>query len=173
MSAWPSFLGLVVGSALIVGHGLLKRADYRFPWLVNFTGSLPRGLYEEVRCDLEDPTALIQFSPPADVQALYVARGYLTERTSLVKPLGGFPGDEACWGDSGLSINGRRVVDIPVADAMDRPLPHPSGCEVIANDRVLPLQTDHPRSLDGRYFGAIPRASILACVRPLWVAPPK
>lgn len=173
MSAWPSLLGLFVASAFVLGHAMLERADYRFPWLVNFTSSLPKGVYEEVRCDLKDPTALIQFLPPDDVREHYIARGYLTDRMSLIKPIGAFGGDEVCWSGESLSINGRRVVDIPIADAMGRPLPHPSGCEVVSNGSVLPLQTDHPRSLDGRYFGPIPRASILACVRPLWVVQPE
>lgn len=167
----PSLVVATVAAIVIVaGSELLVSIGYRFPWVLNLTPSLPGGLYETVPCVAGDSDQLVQFAPPEPFKDTYRERGYLVEPMELIKPRGILAGAKVCWEAGMLEVNGRGVTVVQDRDAVGRPLATHSGCERIPNGHVLPLQSDLPRSLDGRYFGPIPEADITACLRPVWVA---
>lgn len=49
-----------------------------------------------------------------------------------------------------------------------RPLPFWQGCRVIGHGEIFLMNPDEPESLDGRYFGPLPIASIAGLAEPLW-----
>jgi type IV secretory pathway protease TraF len=54
------------------------------------------------------------------------------------------------------------------ADAAGRPLATWTGCRLLPSDEVFLLMPDVPASLDGRYFGPLPRSAIIERLVPLW-----
>jgi type IV secretory pathway protease TraF len=53
-------------------------------------------------------------------------------------------------------------------DLVGRPLVAARLCRPLRVGEVFLLNPDAPRSLDGRYFGPLPRASIVGRLHPLW-----
>ncbi|MEF9600842.1 S26 family signal peptidase, partial [Paracoccus sp. PXZ] len=49
-----------------------------------------------------------------------------------------------------------------------RPLPTWRGCRVVGADEVFLMNRESGNSLDGRYFGPLPLASVTARIVPLW-----
>ena len=54
-------------------------------------------------------------------------------------------------------------------DRRGRALPVWEGCCVIRRDEVFLMNSQSADSLDGRYFGPLPAASIVGRAIPLWV----
>ncbi len=140
------------------------------------TPSLPRGLYRTVN-QAFTPGTLVVFCPSAAVVAIGTARGYLTWGTCpgavqpLLKPIGAMAGDTVELQPEGISVNGTPLPHSAIAaqDAQGRPLSHvPWGTYHVAADEVWVFSTHSPASWDSRYFGPIPRASILSAAQPVW-----
>ena len=53
-------------------------------------------------------------------------------------------------------------------DSRGRQLPSWQGCRVISNGEVFLMNWDTEDSMDGRYFGPLPLASVTARVEPIW-----
>ncbi len=53
-------------------------------------------------------------------------------------------------------------------DSRGRPLPSWQGCRVIAVGEAFLMNARSADSLDGRYFGPLPAASIVGRAAPLW-----
>ena len=68
-----------------------------------------------------------------------------------------------------VTVNGRLRALARPADRFGRPLPRWSGCVVVGEDQLFLLNADHPSSLDGRYFGPLPRSTVLGRATPLFV----
>ena len=68
-----------------------------------------------------------------------------------------------------IKVDDQRVAHRRVADRLGRPLPAWHGCDGLESDQVFLLNAAEPDSLDGRYFGPIPRNSIVARLRPIWI----
>ena len=158
-------IALMSAAAVLVA---LSFAD-RTPKLIwNRTQSVPEGLYS-----LTQPTAplergsLVAYLPePSEAQWLE-NRGAVGRGWPLLKRVAGLEGDEICTQEDRLLINARHVALLLARDHQGRALPRPSGCYLLSPAEVL-LLADHPRSLDGRYFGAQELSRVLGEARPIW-----
>lgn len=158
-------IALMSAAAVLVA---LSFAD-RTPKLIwNRTQSVPEGLYS-----LTQPTAplergsLVAYLPePREAQWLE-DRGAVGRGWPLLKRVAGLEGDEVCVLDDRLLINGHPAAVLLAADSRGHTLPRPSGCQRLGPAEVL-LLADHPRSLDGRYFGTQELSRVLGEARPIW-----
>jgi type IV secretory pathway protease TraF len=104
-----------------------------------------------------------------DAVASYLADGaFLPKGVLLLKHVMALPGQTVCRAGDLVTVD---QVEVGVArdrDHLHRPLPRWSGCRVLRPDEVFLMNPTVPDSLDGRYFGPLPVASIVARAVPLW-----
>lgn len=118
----------------------------------NRTDSAPKGLYWRSDGPLTSGRwAIVSGNAPA---AIWIAEnGYLERGWPIIKRVRGVPGDEICRHGSHIFINKNLVAEALIEDSSGHLLPVWSGCFTLSEAQVF-LLNDHPRSLDGRYFGA-------------------
>lgn len=164
MSRAAAFWSMVAGAL-----GLWASAALPLPILLvwNASASAPVGLYgvdPDIDPRVGDRVAVVS---PEPVAAFLAARGYLPREVLLLKTLAAEAPARVCRRGLRVSIDGRFVALARARDRHDRPLPTWSGCRDLAPDEVFLLTSDVPDSLDGRYFGATPRAAIRGVARPV------
>ena len=159
-------------SALLVG-ALPCLSDWS-SLRINWTTSLPVGLYETERPQLRRGVVVLVCLPPAIARDGF-DRGYLprgscaSDASPVGKVVAAIEGDEIELDVSSLVVNGERVSAnaIMSTDSLGRPLTHwPMGKYVVGRDEIWLVGVDE-RSWDSRYFGPIPRSAVLASLRPL------
>lgn len=84
----------------------------------------------------------------------------------LLKQILALPGQTVCRIHLAIMIDG--VVMATARERDHRPLPVWQGCHMIAEGEVFLMNWQSDDSLDGRYFGPLPVASILSRAVPLW-----
>lgn len=67
-----------------------------------------------------------------------------------------------------VTIGGTATALARQRDQLGRPLPAWEGCRTLTDGEVFLLNSDEPDSLDGRYFGPLPRTAIVGRAIPLW-----
>jgi type IV secretory pathway protease TraF len=148
-------------SSLVLGV-LVLAAVVSTRWVrLNLSPSVPLGVYRLER--LAPPLArgtLVVLSAPASI------RPWWRSLASLLKPVAAVAGEEVCgvWGE--LFVQGEWYGPV-FPEAQGKPLPHLDGCAVVPEGTVF-LASTQPKSLDGRYFGMTPIATLTARAVPLW-----
>ena len=132
----------------------------------NRTDSAPIGLYWLSDGPLTLSGWAVVSAEGADAQWAE-QRGYVGPDWPLIKRVRGQEGDEICRKGAKVSINGGTVAIALLADNYGRKLPAWSGGLTLGPDEYF-LLNDHPRSLDGRYFGATKRRDIAGSARLIW-----
>ena len=132
----------------------------------NRTASSPQGLYWRNDGPLTlNGWAVVSAEAPA---AKWIAdHGYLASGWPIIKRIAGLPGDEICREDETISINGTQAAAALNADSLGQKLPVWSGCFTLQADEIF-LLNDHPRSLDGRYFGTTKLENVTGSARLLF-----
>jgi conjugative transfer signal peptidase TraF len=133
-------------------------------WLrLNMSPSVPYGLYRlaPVPATLHRGD-LVVLPVPASVQP------WQAWWVPLLKPVAGVAGDCVCHRDHILYVNGT-AYGLVYQEAYGKPLPQiEEGCFVVQPGHVF-LASVVPKSLDSRYYGAVPLASLTAQATPLWI----
>lgn len=132
------------------------------PWFkVNVEPSVPYGLYRMSRLPTRlERGMLVSLPPPPSI------RSWHPFWVPLLKPIAGLPGDQVCVLDVGMWIEGEPYGRVYV-QAHGQPLPRLRGCFTVPDGRVW-LATKTPRTLDSRYYGAIPVMTLTAQAHPVW-----
>lgn len=158
---------LLVGGAacLLLSASLVFHPAKRL--IFNTTASAPLGFYwladnEPAVGDL----ALVR--PPRPLARWMAIRGYLPLNVPLIKYVAAVGGQSVCGRDGLTRIDGRVVARPRHRDHLGRPLDAYAACRTLRADEVFLLNPDAPRSLDGRYFGPLPRHCVAGRLRPLW-----
>lgn len=141
-----------------------RPTNFRLYW--NPTPSVPVGLYWRTDAAFARGD-LVVARPPASASDLADARGILPKKMPLLKRIAAMEGDEICAIGTTISVNGEPLAERLVADSQGRAMPAWDGCHRLG-DEVFLLLPDVPASFDGRYFGAIPRASVIGKAIPIW-----
>jgi conjugative transfer signal peptidase TraF len=139
-------------------------------WVIwNRTESAPKGLYWRSDRPLKIyGWAVVSCKAPASV---WISQnGYLARDWPIIKRVRGLAGDEICRVDTAVSINGNSVAIALKTDSSGKKLPVWQGCFTVSETEVF-LLNDHPRSLDGRYFGATKLENVTGAARLLIEAP--
>lgn len=139
------------------------------PLLVwNASASAPIGFYAVHPAGALAVTDLIVARPSELLAEWLAARGYLPKGALLIKRVAALPGQKVCRTDFTISVDGSAVAEANARDHAGRDLPRWSGCFVLRSGDVFLLNWDHPASLDGRYFGALPADTIVGRAQPVW-----
>ena len=163
-AAYLAATGLAV---LLIGSISVTEIAPRLIW--NASASVPLGLYR-----VEPPTSLalgdlVAVMPPEPLDRFIVARGYAGPGVPLLKRVTALPGTRVCRTGAMIAVQGEAIGEARDRDRLGRPLPIWRGCRIVGADQVFLMNREVGDSLDGRYFGPLPLASITARIVPIWI----
>ena len=149
-----------------VGYPALTPMPIKLMW--NASASAPIGFYTIEPAERIDVPELVAIMPPEPLAAFMVERGYIARGVPLLKRVLGLPGQRVCRLRSTITVNGIEMGEALERDSLGRDLPIWQGCRVIGDDQLFLMNWEVRDSLDGRYFGPIPAASVIGRAVPLW-----
>lgn len=146
----------------LAGVALLAAAGMSLPvcFIWNRTASEPTGLYAVAPLGAPARGVLVAFRPTSNEAAWIEARGYIGPGWPLIKRVAAVEGDLVCRVDLTVFVNGAAAATALAFDSAGAKLPDWQGCHNLKAGEVF-LLADHPRSIDGRYFGIQPAARLL------------
>ncbi|WP_299614063.1 S26 family signal peptidase [uncultured Tateyamaria sp.] len=136
--------------------------------LWNASASVPVGLYRLLPADAVTISDLVAVQPPPALADFLEARGYLPSGVPLLKHVVALEGALVCRSGDRITVDHRRLGYAHAQDRHGRDLPVWRGCHRLGAGEVFLMNPDAPDSLDGRYFGPLPRTAITARLIPLW-----
>ncbi|MFT9092258.1 MAG: S26 family signal peptidase [Gluconacetobacter sp.] len=158
MATYFAVMGVVIAAIVPVPVKLL--------W--NASASTPLGLY-----DLAAPNGLkvgdlVAVRPPKPLADFMVRRGYIGRGVPLLKPVAAQPGQQVCRVGRTVTVDGVKLGEAQERDRRGRMLPVWQGCRRIAPDQIFLMNPTVRGSLDGRYFGLLPRTAVIGRATPLY-----
>lgn len=139
------------------------------PLLVwNASASVPIGLYAVRPAGPLAINELVVAQPPEPLAALLADGGYLPKGLPLIKHIAALSKHTVCRDGAAVSVDRMVWAHARERDHARRLLPVWSGCRRLGPDEVFLLNWREPASLDGRYFGPLPKSSIIGRAAPLW-----
>ena len=137
-----------------------------FIW--NASASVPIGLYRLAPAGRIAVPDLVVVAPPEPLATLLAERGYLPRGVPRLKRVLPMAGDPVWRHDGTITAFDHAYGIARERDSRSRPLPSWQGCRTLAEGEVFLMNWDADDSLDGRYFGPLPIASIVARALPVW-----
>ncbi len=166
--------GMLAITLLGASAMVLPQLDDRPPWLVwNASASVPIGLYAVDAIIDFHAGDLVVVRPPEPLARFLADGGYLPRGVPLLKHVVAVAGQTVCRIGRSVTVNSIEMGDARERDSRGRPLPAWQGCLVIGQDEVFLMNLQSADSLDGRYFGPLPAASIVGRAIPLWIDQPE
>ena len=156
-------LAMGSGLSLMLAASFIDRSD--LVW--NRTTSVPRGLYFVDRAAPVSRGDLIAYEPSEELRRWLDQEKIIGSDWPLLKRVAGVEADLVCRCGVEVFVNGSRVAEALETTRSGSALPGWQGCRTLQSGDVF-LLNDHPRSVDGRYFGVQCRARILGVARPIW-----
>jgi type IV secretory pathway protease TraF len=113
-------------------------------------------------------TELLVVAPPEPLAMFLDERRYLPKGVPLLKRVLALPGQTVCRTGRTITVDGVAMGEALDRDHLRQPLPIWQGCRVVAAGDVFLMNWQSRDSLDGRYFGPLPTATIIGRADPLW-----
>jgi conjugative transfer signal peptidase TraF len=135
----------------------------------NASASVPLGLYAATPAEAIAHGHLVLVRPPETLAAFLAERGYVARGIPLLKHVAALPPQVVCAEGTAITVDGETVAHRRMADRLGRPLPTWYGCHRLESSEVFLINPAEPDSLDGRYFGPLPRTHVVARLRPVWI----
>ena len=159
---------LAVTALAVVGIAAASAVDWPLRLIWNATASAPIGFYTVEPANALDVPELVAVMPPEPLAAFMVERGYIARGVPLLKRVLGLPGQRVCRAGRTITVDEIEMGEALERDSLGRDLPIWQGCRVIGDDQLFLMNWEVRDSLDGRYFGPIPAASVIGRAVPLW-----
>jgi conjugative transfer signal peptidase TraF len=134
----------------------------------NASASVPIGLYAVHPAGKLDITELVVVRPPHALAQFLAGRRYLPDGVPMLKRVLALPGQTVCRNDRTITVDGITIGDALDRDTRGRPLPIWTGCQRVPENRVFLMNWQSKDSFDGRYFGLLPRTTIVGRADPVW-----
>jgi len=160
------YVTATLSSALLIGGQSFAPATPRLVW--NATASTPTGLYALQATGRLRAMQLVAVRPPESIVSFLADGGFLPKGVLLLKHVLALPGQTVCRAGPTVTVDGIDVGAARDQDRLGRPLPSWIGCRTLRPDEVFLMNPSVQDSLDGRYFGPFPAASIVARAVPIW-----
>jgi len=158
MATYFAAMGVAVASIVPVPVKLL--------W--NASASTPLGLYDLTAPNGLKAGDLVAVRPPKPLADFMVGRGYIGRSVPLLKPVAALPGQQVCRVGRTVTVDGVPFGEAQDRDRRGRMLPVWQGCRRIAPDQIFLMNPSVRDSLDGRYFGPLPRTVVIGRATPLY-----
>ncbi|WP_430641381.1 S26 family signal peptidase [Bradyrhizobium centrolobii] len=137
-------------------------------YIWNASASVPTGLYRLQPARRLTVTELVAVRPPEPLASFLDLNGYLPIGVPMLKRVLALTGQTVCRNGRVISVDGIEMGQAQERDGRGRPLPVWLGCRVVGADEVFLMNWNSADSLDGRYFGPIPRSAVIGQALPLW-----
>jgi conjugative transfer signal peptidase TraF len=134
----------------------------------NATASTPIGLYVLQQATSLNVGDLVTVRPPEPIASFLTEGGFLPKGVPLLKHVLALPGQSVCRSGLAIAVDGMTVGEARARDNHGRDLPIWDGCRQLASDELFLMNPSIADSLDGRYFGPLPRSSVFGRATPLW-----
>jgi conjugative transfer signal peptidase TraF len=134
----------------------------------NASASAPIGFYTVDTGTSLEVADLVAMRAPEPLEKFMVQRGYIAPGLPLMKRVLAMPGQTVCRHGLGLTVDFIEVGRALKRDTAGRELPAWQGCRPIADSELFFMNWEVPDSLDGRYFGPLPRSRVIGRAVPLW-----
>ncbi len=159
---------MIAGQLAVAGMMLTAvfQAPTRIVW--NATASVPIGLYSVGPVAQPKLGQLVLVRPPAVLASFLAERRYIGLGTPLLKTVAALPGQTVCRRRLVITVDGFTIGKARERDRFGRQLPRWDGCRELKSDQVFLMNSAALDSVDGRYFGPLPSASIVAQATPIW-----
>ncbi len=157
--------------AMLAASGLALLAVRGRPvplYLWNASASVPVGLYRLLPTSERFVSELVAVRPPHDLATFLADRHYLPRGVAMLKHVMALPRQTVCRQGSVVSVDGWVIGQAREHDSRNRPLPVWRGCRVIMADELFLMNPQSQDSLDGRYFGPLPRSAVMGRALPVW-----
>ena len=149
-----------------LGLGIVSAFQTPTPLLWNQTESAPKGLYWLTKNEITINSWAV-VSADASSTKWISANRYLASGWPMIKRVRGRAGDRVCRQGLEIFINNEVAASALDVDSMGQKLPDWQGCLTLNEDEIF-LLNDHPRSLDGRYFGPTRQEDLDGSARLVW-----
>ena len=159
---------LTVTALAVIGIAAASAVETPLRLIWNATASAPVGFYTVEQADRIDVPELVAIMPPEPLAGFMVERGYIARGVPLLKRVVGLQGQQVCRAGRTITVDGIEMGEALERDSLGRDLPVWQGCRVIAPGEIFLMNWEVRDSLDGRYFGPIPAASVIGRAVPLW-----
>jgi conjugative transfer signal peptidase TraF len=159
-------LAITFGMSSVLGLSALAPPPPRLVW--NASESVPIGLYAVQPVERLTVTQLVLVKPPEPLATFLDQGRYVPRGVPLLKRIAALPGQTVCRTGAEVTVDGIAMAMARERDRRGRLLPVWAGCWTLMDGEVFLLNWDEPSSLDGRYFGPLPRTSIVGRATPVW-----
>ncbi|MGD9921606.1 MAG: S26 family signal peptidase [Pseudorhodoplanes sp.] len=153
-------------STIALGTSIFVDPSKRLIW--NASASAPIGLYFIQPADDLDVTDLVAVAAPPLIAEFLSDRGYLPLGMPMMKRVLALPGETVCRHGLDIIAYRSKIGHARERDKAGREMPVWQGCRRIGDEELFLMNFDVPDSVDGRYFGPFPRASIIGRAQPVW-----
>src|SRR5712671_6914859 len=113
-------------------------------------------------------TDLVAGDGPEPLASFLKEREYLPRGVPLMKRIAALPGQVVCRIGRNVTVDTIAMGEALARDRRGRELPVWQGCLRLGASEIFLMNWDVQDSLDGRYFGPIPKNSIVGRAHPLW-----
>lgn len=134
----------------------------------NASASAPIGLYAVQRADDLEVTDLVAVAAPPLIAEFMADRGYLPMGVPMMKRVLALPGQTVCRHGFDIIAYASTIGQAREFDNAGRKMPVWQGCRPIGDDELFLMNFDVPDSVDGRYFGPLPRSFVIGRALPVW-----
>jgi len=134
----------------------------------NASASAPIGLYHVQPADDLDVTDLLAVAAPPLIAEFMADRGYLPLGVPMLKRVLALPGQTVCRHGLDIIAYGSTIGHARERDNAGRRMPVWQGCRRIGDGELFLMNFDVPDSVDGRYFGPLPRGFVIGRVLPVF-----
>lgn len=171
-NTWAS---IGAGIGLVILLLLFVETMTKLPYHVNFTDSLPRGIYRETKEELKRG-ALVVECLPSNLARLGMERGWLmrgscpTQTAPILKRIVAMAGDTVELGEQYVAVNGEVLLNTASLrlDSHGREIPRIARGSYRLEAGQLFLLADNKTSWDNRYTGPASMKDIIATAQPVW-----
>ena len=154
-----AILGIEFGSAFTPSPKLI--------W--NASASAPIGFYAVLPSHPLKDGDFVVAMPPDALAAVFAARHYLPKGVPLLKHIAALPGQIVCRRGAVITIDGIAIASALTRDPRRSAIAHLARLpRDFSRTKIFLLNRDVRDSLDGRYFGPLPMASLIGRAKPLW-----
>jgi conjugative transfer signal peptidase TraF len=129
---------------------------------------VPIGLYSVAPAGEFHVADLVVVRPPDTIARFLADRSYLPHGVPLLKRVLALPGQTVCRQNLLITVDRIKMGKARERDHLGRALPVWRGCRVIVEGELFLMNWQSEDSLDGRYFGPLPIASIIGRAESLW-----
>jgi conjugative transfer signal peptidase TraF len=134
----------------------------------NASASVPVGLYLLESTEGRYVSELVAVVPPEPLATFLAVGNYLPRGVPMLKHVLALPGQTVCRDGLVVTVDKVAVGMARERDRRGRALPVWQGCRVVPKDALFLMNSRSADSLDGRYFGPLPRFAVIGRAHPVW-----